>query len=264
MADPNVLPTYADAHKSILDEIDSRVKQRDQEGAFGRESVIKAAAERLGRFGDRQGGRLLMAAWDDLYRSGVVNHGRDMANLGANWAHLSVHGHATLRNIDRDPANARGYLATINPHIANEAIALSYLTEALDTYNKGSVKASAVMLGCTAEALSLSLRDRLERKIRGNGGTPPAAFSDWRIATVLRAMEQQLDARVSDMPRDLRERYESFWTAWTGLFRMTRNAAGHPKSIDPVTREAIHGHLLLFHEHARLVFDLGTWIDSTF
>jgi hypothetical protein len=75
------------------------------------------------------------------------------------------------------------------------------------------------MLGCTAEALSLSLRDRLKK---------------------------------------------TFWTAWTGLFRMTRNDAGHPKSIEPVTREAVHGQLLLLHEHARLVFDLGAWIDSTF
>jgi hypothetical protein len=32
------------------------------------------------------------------------------------------------------------------------------------------------------------------------------------------------------MARDLRERYESFWTAWTGLFRMTRMQA-IPKAL---------------------------------
>ena len=77
-------------------------------------------------------------------------------------------------------------------------------------------------------------------------------------------MEQQLDARLAAMPRDLRERYESYWPAWSGLYRMTRNEAGHPKSVDPVTRDAIHAALLVFHEHTRLIFDLGAWIDSTF
>ena len=42
-----------------------------------------------------------------------------------------------------------------------------------------------------------------------------------------------------------------------GLIRMTRNDAGHPSSVDPITREAIHGALLTFPEQARLSFDLS-------
>ncbi|MFZ5894742.1 MAG: hypothetical protein ACOY0T_27005 [Myxococcota bacterium] len=205
-----------------------------------------------------------MAAYDDLFRSGVINFGRAVNQPGPEWGHLSEHGVETLKNIDRDPSNARGYLNTIGPHLKGEDVALSYLTEALDTYNKGSVKAAAVMLGCAAEALVLSLRDRLKHRSMVRGASTPAALDDWRIAVVLRTLEQQIDARVTDMPRDVRERYESFWSAWTGLFRMTRNDVGHPKSVDPVTREAVHGQLLLFHEHARLVFDLGSWIDASF
>lgn len=145
-----------------------------------------------------------------------------------------------------------------------QPIALSYLAEALDTYNKGSVKASAVMLGCAAEALTLDMRGRLVARMRASATTPPNNLDDWRIARVIRAMEEQLDGRTAAMPQSLRERYESYWPAWSGLFRMTRNEVGHPKSVEPVTREAVHGALLLFHEHARLVFDLAAWIDSTF
>ena len=43
-----------------------------------------------------------------------------------------------------------------------------------------------------------------------------------------------------------------------------RNDAGHPKSIEPVSRDAVHGQLLLLHEHARLVFELGAWVDDEF
>jgi hypothetical protein len=155
-------------------------------------------------------------------------------------------------------------LTAITPQLKQQDVALSCLEEALDTYNKGNVKATAVMLGYAVEALSLSSRDRIKSRIASNGGAAPAQLDDWRIATFLRALEQVLDARVAAMPRHLRERYESFWTAWTGLFRMTRNDAGHPKSIEPVTRDAVHGQLLLLHEHARLVFELEAWVDAAF
>jgi hypothetical protein len=61
-----------------------------------------------------------------------------------------------------------------------------------------------------------------------------------------------------------RNRFESYWPAWTGFFRMTRNEAGHPTNIDPIIRDAIHAALLIFPEQARLSFDLAAWVDSTF
>lgn len=260
VSDP--VPTYAEARRAVLAVLDERKK--DPERSFGRSYVLEQASRALGQWGDRAGGRLVMAAYDDLFRSGVINFGRALNQPGPEWGHLTAHGVETLREIERDPANAAGYLNAISPHLKEQPIAISYLVEALDTYNKGSVKASAVMLGCAAEALSLAMRDRLVAKIQGNGGTPPTNLHDWRIATVIRAMEQQLDGRGATMPRDLRERYESYWPAWSGLFRMTRNEVGHPKSVDPVTREAVHGALLLFHEHARLMFDLVSWVDASF
>jgi hypothetical protein len=238
--------------------------RNETERSFGRQYVLEQAAKSVGQFGDQHGGLLLIAAYDDLFRSGIINFGRAINQSGPEWGHLSEHGIAALNNVDRDPSNPRGYLAAIAPYLKAQDIALSYLNEALDTYNKGNVKATAVMLGCAVEALSLSLRDRLKARIETNGRATPGALDDWRIATVLRAIEQQLDTRVTAMPRHLRECYESFWTAWTGLFRMTRNDAGHPKSIEPVSRDAVHGQLLLLHEHARLVFELGAWVDNEF
>ena len=46
--------------------------------------------------------------------------------------------------------------------------------------------------------------------------------------------------------------------------RSFMGARGHPKSIEPVNRDAVHGQLLLLHEHARLVFELGAWVDNEF
>jgi hypothetical protein len=96
------------------------------------------------------------------------------------------------------------------------------------------------------------------------GKTAPKALDDFRIAEVLRAIEKELAPRAKDMPKDLRERFESFRPAWTGLFRMTRNEAGHPKSVEPVTRDAVHAALLLFPEQARLTHDLCNWIATSY
>ena len=110
----------------------------------------------------------------------------------------------------------------------------------------------------------MSLRDKLVAKITAGGGTPPPDLVTWVISRVLLAIETQLTARVNDMDRNLRERFESYWPAWMGLFRMTRNDAGHPKSIDPITRDAMHAALLLFPEQVRLSFDLSTWVASAY
>jgi hypothetical protein len=231
---------------------------------FNRKYVIEKTVESLGQRYDQTTARRAMDAWDDLYRSGIVGYGMDMANLEQTWSHVTDYGAASVAEISRDPSNPAGYRAVVEPFLRDEPIARSYLDEALDTYNKGTFKASAVMLGCAAEALHLSLRDKLVTKIAATGQTPPPDLSTWIISRVLARIEALIDARAKDLDRELRERFESYWPAWTGLFRMTRNDAGHPKSVDPITRDAMHAALLLFPENARLSFDLSAWVVATY
>lgn len=235
-----------------------------QDGGFSRESTINTTVRALGSPFDATTARRAMDAWDDLYRAGIVGYGMDLSNLGMQWSHVTEYGAGVVADLHRDPSNPAGYRSVVEPHLKDEPIARSYLGEALDTYNKGTFKASAVMLGCAAEALNLSLRDKLVAKITTAGKKPPPNLETWIISRVLDAMEALLAARVKDMDQGLRERFESYWPAWSGLFRMTRNEAGHPKSIDPITRDAMHGALLLFPEHARLSFDLSAWVVSTY
>ena len=185
-------------------------------------------------------------------------------NSGPDWAHLTAHGAETIKNVSRDPSNPSGYRTAIDADVRDQPIVISYLAEALDTFNKGSIKASAVMLGAAAESMNLGVRDLLKDRMIAAGKTPPKSLDDFRIAEVLRTIEKELTPRMKDMPRELRERFESYWPAWTGLFRMTRNEAGHPKSVEPVTRDAVHAALLLFPEQARLTHELRDWITTTF
>jgi hypothetical protein len=64
------------------------------------------------------------------------------------------------------------------------------------------------------------------------------------------------------LKRGLREQFESYWSALAQQIRATRNDAGHPTSIDPVTADGLHASLLIFPELARLAGHLSEWVKS--
>lgn len=50
--------------------------------------------------------------------------------------------------------------------------------------------------------------------------------------------------------------------ALAGELRTTRNAAGHPGPIDPITHERAHAALLVFPPFAKLVTELAAWVPA--
>ena len=90
------------------------------------------------------------------------------------------------------------------------------------------------------------------------------------IQTFLDAVEDELKRyagkkeNVGGMPQKLSERFSTYWSSFSGYLRMTRNEAGHPTSVDPVTRDAVHSALLIFPEVARLAVDLQQWVKSSY
>ena len=116
------------------------------------------------------------------------------------------------------------------------------------------------MIGCSAESVILGLRDHLVAKLQSLDHAVPAKFSDWRIKTVLDALHAYLDSKKGDFPRELREEFEAYWNAFGQQIRTTRNDAGHPTSIDPVTEDSVHASFLIFPEQAALSRKLNEWI----
>jgi hypothetical protein len=139
-------------------------------------------------------------------------------------------------------------------------IANSYLTEGLDCYVTGLYKAAAVMIGAAAESVVLELRDMLRQQLAKTKIVEPKALSDWRIKTVLDAIYDFLDTRKGSFPKELREEFEAYWLAFAQQIRATRNDAGHPSSVDPVTEEGVHGSFLVFPNLAKLSNSLSTWV----
>jgi hypothetical protein len=132
--------------------------------------------------------------------------------------------------------------------------------EALDCYVAGLYKASAVMIGAAAEASILEIRDVVVLKFQEVEKPVPSQLNSLSIKTVTDALGRVFQGIDKKTHRELRERFDAHWGALTHEIRTTRNDAGHPTSIEPVTSESVHASLLLFPVLAGLTDDLLRWV----
>lgn len=204
----------------------------------------------------------ILTQWYDLFRTGLLSWGLNLANPNAPFFHLTEHGRQALTNWTRDPSNPAGYLRHLASVAAIDPVALSYLTEGLNCYVSGFFKASAVMVGCAAESVILCLRDLTVQKLTTLRKPVPANMGDWRIKTVSDTLRTFFESQARTFSRELRERLEACWSAFALQIRATRNDAGHPTSVDPVTPDTVHASLLIFPELAKLAAELSAWVSN--
>lgn len=219
-------------------------------------SVLQNTANKLGiRGGPSE--QAILTQFSELFRTGYLAWGYNLSNPNPPFFHLTEQGRRTLAQLSGDPGNPDGYLRRVNAVGPANPIARAYLEEALSCYVSDLNKASAVMLGASAESLVLELRDEIASKIIANGNQPSNDLKDWRLARILRGLKAVLDGQK--LPSELATRYESFWPAFTQQIRSIRNEAGHPQAVDPITPDTVHAALLVFPELLRLAIELRNW-----
>jgi hypothetical protein len=246
--------------RAVLLDVVNEFSRREHN--FQSRAVLQEAWRRLQLSNVSGGDQALLTAFYDLFRTGHVSWGYDIANPDPPFMHLTEQGRRTLEHLSRDPANPDGYLAHLLSTTVLNSVADSYIREALRTYNADCFRATAVMVGAAAESIVLELRDVLVARITALGRTPARALNDWRVRRVLEALQSELNSQSSSMPN--REAYEAYWPAFTQQIRAARNEAGHPSSIDPVTPETVHASLLILPELARLAEELRGWVQTTY
>lgn len=227
-------------------------------------AVIQHAARRLGitrNLGEEQA---LLTFFYDLFRTGYLSWGTDLANEAPPFCHVTNLGRQALAQRSRDPANPDGYLSHLHARASIGDVADSYIAEALHTFNAACFKATAVMVGAAAETVLLAIRDALVTKLQGLGHPQPRELTDWRVKRVLLSIETLLATKKALMPKPLFERFEAHWPAFTHQIRTVRNDAGHPVSVDPVAPDEVHASLLIFPELAALASELRTWIEDSY
>ena len=119
------------------------------------------------------------------------------------------------------------------------------------------------MLGAAAESLAIELRDLTAQRLKAISKPIPKGLADWRVKTVLDALHSFLNTQSHLFPRELREEFDAYFLAFAQQIRASRNDAGHPSSVDPVTEQGVHASFLLFPELARLSAGLSAWVNAS-
>lgn len=249
----------------VLDEVRKLVTQHGgRERSVPVRVAIEGACARAEGTGRGPGDVRVLESFYALFREGVLSWGLNRSNPGMEHSHVTPLGERVLADLERDPSNGSGYLAELRPLVDPGSVAWGYVAEAVHSYNAGCDRGAAVLLGCAAESLVLDVRDVLVGKLQARGAKVPKAVTDWKAKPVIDEIDRVLRNGVTKMPHDLAERFDAHWRSLFHHVRMARNEAGHPASVRPVERTAVHGNLLLFPALARLARDVRTWIADSF
>lgn len=251
-------PPKPSIREVLLEEIKAQEPKSNTGATLQQSSVLDAASRKLAGYEHQA----ILTQWSELFRTGLIAWGLNLHNPNPPFFHLTERGSAALAHLTRDPSNPAGYLRHLASIAPIDPIATSYLTEGLDCYVAGHFKASAVMVGGAAEAMILALRDATTQKLTALGKPVSRAMSDWRMKTVSDALYAFFSGHKAQFDPTLREPFEGYWPAFALQIRASRNDAGHPKSVDPITPDMVHASLLVFPELARLANNLSQWVAN--
>ncbi|MEW6330274.1 MAG: hypothetical protein AB1560_02335 [Pseudomonadota bacterium] len=240
------------------------LEPRPGEGNLQSGGVLGETAKRLGGRLDHSLQEAVLTVFHDLFRTGYLAWGFNLANPSPPFCHTTEQGRRALSNLSRDPSNPEGYLNNLAKMAKLNSVADSYLREGLACFVQDLPKAAAVMVGGASESIALELRDTIVQKLQALNRAVPNGMNDWRFKLVLDAMYLFFDQSSGQMPREMRDPFKSYWPAFLQQIRTARNEAGHPSSIDPVTFDTVHASLLIFPELARLTQQLGSWVSRDY
>lgn len=251
-----------DIREVLLSVIEEKIPRRPTDATLQTGSVLNEAGRRLNARNDPNIEEALLTQWHELFRTGYLAWGFNLANPNPPFCHLTAQGREALAQLSRDPANPEGYLRHLYSVANLNPISKSYIEEALGCYVVGMYKAGAVMVGAASESIVIELRDSVVDKLNSYGRTASRDLSNWKVRNILKGLRALFENEKSNFNETLRDEYEAFWSAFTQQIRAARNDAGHPSSVDPITPETIHGSLLIFPELAKLANGLENWVSN--
>lgn len=250
-----------DIRETLLTVIQEQSPKRPDDGSnLQSSSVLREVAMRTGAVRNIDLEQALLTQFHDLFRSGYLAWGLNLANPSLPFFHVTASGRRTLERLTRDPGNPAGYrshlasVAEINP------VAQAYVDEGIECYSNGLFKAAAVMVGAAAESLVLELAEVIYQTGDNIDKPYPKDLKDWRVKRVLDALQFHFSTNKATMEQDLKDEFEAYWAAFAQQIRAVRNEAGHPSSVAPVTSDTVHASLLIFPELAKLHKKLMHWV----
>lgn len=190
-----------------------------------------------------------------------IGHGDDQ---GFPWFTLTAYGVECINKGELLPFDPNGYLVGLQSRVPGlDTVTMTYLREAIFTFNREFYLSASVALGVAAEALTLRMID---------GYIAALADPQRRTNAEKRYEGKQLRAQYGQFKQDFAslrptlppELYGDFETHLDGIFqliRMTRNDSGHPSGTIP-ERAVVMANLQAFPYFAKRVLAIEKYFES--
>jgi hypothetical protein len=155
---------------------------------------------------------------------------------GFPWFTLTAYGVECINKGELLPFDPNGYLISIQTRVPGlDSVTLTYLREAISTFNRDFYLSASVALGVAAEQLILRMIDSY---VAAFGDPQRKATAEKRYdGKQLRAQygqfKQDFASLRPSLPRDLYADFETHLDSIFQLIRVTRNDSGHPSGTTP-------------------------------
>jgi hypothetical protein len=154
----------------------------------------------------------------------------------APWFTLTEYGVECIKKGELLPFDPNGYLVSLQNRVPGlDDVTLTYLREAISTFNRNFYLSASVALGVAAESLIIRMIDSYisafvnpQRKANAEG-----RYEGKQLRAQYGIFKQDFASLRPTLPRDLYGDFETHLDSIFQLIRMTRNDSGHPSGTVP-------------------------------
>lgn len=162
------------------------------------------------------------------------------------------------------PYDPAGYVKALQEKIPEiDDITLTYIGEAVATYNRRQLLSATITLGVASENLMLLLIEAYTEWIKDS--TRKANFKkrvEGRfISTQYREFKKEFLIDIKDIPKEFQSDWETYLDAIFNFVRLNRNDAGHAtgKKFDA---KVVYANLQIFAEYAQFMTSLTVYFNK--
>ena len=182
------------------------------------------------------------------------------------WFAVTERGHQWSLSTEPTPEDPTGYMKTFDQLVprADRGIR-QYVNEAVLTYDRGTIFASAVMIGAASEKAVDLLADALHHALKDANEKKKLeeAMEHARLPTILNCIEDNLARaeKTKAMPYKVYEGATRYLAAFTEAIRVQRNTAVHPREGN-VRADAVRLVLSTFPFAYCKAYHLTSWLKK--
>lgn len=246
----------------------AKLPEGQYEGLLGEVANAAVRADLVdGTYARENRAEYVRQALHSCYVRGLLVFGTNKHNPEWPFYRLTEHGRQAVASQPPQPYDPDGFLrhfdnccSGVDPDVR------AYVVEAVQTFNRDCLRASAVMLGCASEKLILLLCEAFEAAI--SDASKKTKFENemktLQISAKYAALRKRLELMVTskELPHSHRETVAAELPAGFELLRRCRNSGGHPNVPGDVSAETIFMNLRMFTEYTRQVGALIQYFKS--